>query len=301
MHSTANQTPLSPILVNGVLSHSVDVFDRGFMYGDGLFETIRVVNGEPLLWRYHLKRLQLGCEKLGLPIDSQLFERLRSGLESVVKEAGRSTEICIVKIVISRGVGGRGYQLPEKVNLTEVVICYPAPEFPQSFGLDGVSLVTCRHRLSENPYLAGIKHLNRLDQVLASRELLSSARVYSGTENLVFEGLMLDQSGYMVEGTKSNILLFEKDTIISPCLNKCGVDGVAKNYIFDCAKSLGLNTRTDKILPSAIFKYSGMAITNSVMGIYPVKELDGVKLPINPVVYHIQQLLNEKLMYEYKV
>lgn len=304
MLSTVNESPEFPVLINGEFNDAVEVFDRGFMYGDGLFETIRVVKGEPLLWEYHTKRLTNGCKKLGLPVDAKLTTRLRGGIDRVIKKAANSAEtlavkdVYIVKIVISRGVGGRGYQVPEKVNLTEVIILYPAPEYPLSYGLKGIELRTCHHRLSENPYLAGIKHLNRLDQVLASRELA----LWAAEAALpALEGLMLDQSGHIIEGTKSNILFFEERGIVSPDLQLCGVEGVAKNYIFDCAEQLNLDTRTDKLLPTTIAKFEGMAVTNSVLGIWPVCRLDGVELPISPLVYDIQRLLNDKLMYEYKV
>lgn len=299
--SVANKPPVFPVLINGVLNRSVEVFDRGFMYGDGLFETIRVVKGDPFLWDYHTNRLVEGCKKLSLPVDSDLILRLRLGLERVVKEAGRHAETCIVKIVISRGVGGRGYQVPDKVQLTEVIICYPAPDYPLTYSLEGIELRTCHHRLSENPSLSGIKHLNRLDQVLASRELQEFEAQRAESEAPALEGLMLDQSGQVIECTKSNILLFEQGGIVSPDTRLCGVDGVAKNYIFDCAKKLGLSTRIDNVLPSSIPEFEGMAITNSVLGIWPVCRLDGVKLPISPLVYEIQRLLNEKLMYEYQV
>ncbi len=290
-----------PVLINGEFNDSIDVFDRGFMYGDGLFETIRVVKGEPLLWGYHTKRLTDGCYKLGLPVDSGLTSRLRLGLERVVKQAEKYAEVCVVKIVVTRGGGGRGYQQPEQVKITEVIICYPAPEYSSSCSSEGVELRTCFHRLSENPALAGIKHLNRLDQVLASKEIAQWKMLAAAKEVSHLEGLMLDQSGHMIEGTKSNILLFEDGGIVSPDTRLCGVDGVARNYIFDCAKQIGLGTRIDTVLPASISKFKGMAITNSVLGIWPVCRLDGVKLPISPLVYDIQRLLNEKLMYEYKV
>ena len=159
------------------------------------------------------------------------------------------------------------------------------------FGVDGIEVRTCRHRLSENPVLAGIKHLNRLDQVLASAEL----------EQGITEGLMLSQKGLAIEGTKSNILFFEDDGIVSPDTRLCGVDGVARSYIFDSAAQLGLNTRLANILPSSISEFKGMAVTNSVLGVWPVCRLDGVDLPISPIVCDLQRLLNKQLNYEYKV
>lgn len=286
-----DELPKPPALINGILTDTIAVFDRGFMYGDGLFETIRVVNGEPLLWQYHCKRLLAGCIKLKIPTDDQLLQRLRAGLERVITEAGKASDTCVVKIVISRGSGGRGYQLPEQAKLSEVIICYPVPQYPQSHASEGVSVKTCHHRMSENPALAGIKHLNRLDQVLASSEL----------EDSVSEGVMLDQRGRVVEGTKSNILFFEERGVVSPDTSLCGVDGVARQYIFDKAKKLGLNARIDTVLPSSIDQFKGMALINSVLGVWPVRRLDGKELPISPLVYEIQRMLNDNLMYEYKV
>ncbi|UZE94693.1 aminodeoxychorismate lyase [Alkalimarinus alittae] len=280
-----------PVLINGVFKDALDVFDRGFMYGDGLFETIRVVNGEPLLWVYHCKRLTDGCKKLKIPTDTELTQRLKSGLDSVVKKAGKANEICVVKIIVSRGAGGRGYQLPAQTSPSEVIICYPLPEYPSDYASEGVNLMTCHHRLSENPALAGIKHLNRLDQVLASAELDSS----------VSEGVMLDQKGRVIEGTKSNIIFFESQGIVSPNTKLCGVDGVARQFIFDNVKKLGLSARIDTVTPSTIAEFCGMAIINSILGVWPVRRLDGNELPISPLVYKIQHLLNDQLKYEYKV
>ena len=95
-------SPVSPVLINDVFESSINVFDRGLMYGDGLFETIRVVGGNPLLWDYHVKRLHDGCKKLNIPVDSCSNERLRRGLNRVVSEAQKELSTCVVKIVITQ-------------------------------------------------------------------------------------------------------------------------------------------------------------------------------------------------------
>ncbi|WP_250657961.1 aminodeoxychorismate lyase [Alkalimarinus coralli] len=261
------------------------------MYGDGLFETVRVVKGIAPLWEYHCKRLIKGCEKLKIETDDKLIERLWSGLNRVIEIAGTKSDTCIVKLIISRGAGGRGYQVPEQSTATEVVICYPAPSYSSTHPSEGVNVTTCRYRLSENSYLAGIKHLNRLDQVLASSEVPKSSS----------EGIMLDQRGRLIEGTKSNILFFGDGEIVSPATDLCGVDGVARDFVFLNAQELGLSARFERVLPSAIHQFEGMAVTNSVLGIWPVRQMDGALLPISPLVYDIQRLFNEKLMFEYKV
>jgi len=278
-----------PALINGELQTSVNLFDRGFMYGDGLFETVRVVKGKAPLWDYHCQRLEKGCKQLKIKTDADLPRRLWSGLQRVISEAGRTTEACVVKIMITRGAGGRGYQAAQQCSPTEIIICYPAPDYPTTHASQGIRVLTCQHRLSENSVLAGIKHLNRLDQVLASTEL----------DDSVAEGLMLDQHGRVIEGTKSNILLFNNNEIISPITTLCGVDGVARSFIFDNLSSLGVKGRFEHIEPSQLFEFDGIAIVNSVLGVWPVRNLDGVDLPISPLVFEIQQLFNDMLNFEY--
>ena len=261
------------------------------MYGDGLFETVRVVNGKAPLWEYHCRRLDKGCKQLKIKTDAALFRRLWSGLQQVVSEAGRVSEICVVKIMITRGAGGRGYQPAPQSNPSEIIICYPAPSYPLTHASEGIQVTTCKHRLSENPALAGIKHLNRLDQVLASTELSDS----------VPEGLMLDQQGLIIEGTKSNVLLFKNNEIVSPITSLCGVDGVARSFIFDNLSILGIKGRFEHVESAQAFEFDGMAIVNSVLGIWPVRTLDCVELPISPLVSDIQRLFNNKLNFEFMI
>lgn len=289
--SKAGELSGPPVLVNGEFKTTIDVFDRGFMYGDGVFETIRVVNGQPLLWDYHIKRLTHGCSVLKIPTDRNTVQQLRTGLDTVVAEAGSINKTCVVKLVVSRGAGGRGYQLPELPSVNKVIICYPAPEYPPSHSSVGINMLTCQHRLSENPVLAGIKHLNRLDQVLASAELTGE----------VAEGLMLNQAGQVIEGTKSNVIFFEERGIVSPDTRLCGVDGVARQYIFDNVSELGLDARIDTVKPSEIGRFKGMAIINSVLGLWPVSRLDGRELPLSPLASELQCFLNQQLMYEFEV
>ena len=282
-------TPFAPALVNGELETSVSLFDRGFMYGDGLFETVRVVNGSAPLWEYHCRRLERGCRQLKIQTDTELLRRLWSGLQRIVSEAGRTAETCVVKIMITRGLGGRGYLPSESSKPSEIIICYPAPVYPSAYASEGIVVSSCSHRLSENTALSGIKHLNRLDQVLASTEL----------NDAVAEGLMLDQQGRVIEGTKSNILLFKNNEIVSPITTLCGVDGVARSFIFDNVSALGVKGHFEHIKPEQIVEFDGMAIVNSVLGIWPVRKLDDVELSISPIVFDIQTLFNDVLKFEY--
>ena len=259
------------------------------MYGDGLFETVRVVKSKVPLWGYHCQRLEKGCKQLKIKTAPDLPHRLWSGLQQVISEAGRTAETCVVKIMITRGAGGRGYQAAQQCNPTEIIICYPAPDYPSAHASQGINVLTCEYRLSENPVLAGIKHLNRLDQVLASTEL----------DDSVSEGLMLDQQGRLIEGTKSNILLFKGNEIISPITTLCGVDGIARRFIFDNLSVLGVQGRFEHVEPSQLVEFDGIAIVNSVLGIWPVCKLDGIDMAISPLVFDIQRLFNDKLNFEY--
>lgn len=280
-----------PALINGNFTTSVEIFDRGLMYGDGLFETVRVVKGVAPLWPYHCQRLALGCSRLGIDIDQALFGRLWEYLQRVIAKAGRETETCVVKIMITRGSGGRGYKPPSHVNPTEIVICYPPVVNPEVNLSKGISVSVCNHRLSENPALAGLKHLNRLDQVIASGELDES----------VAEGIMLDQKGNVIEGTKTNILFFDKKRVITPKTTVCGVEGVVRRFLFDNLAKVGLEGRVEEVALSDVDKFDGMAVTNSVIGLWPVQNFNGLDLRISPVIEIIKRLFKEELMFEYVV
>ena len=147
------------IIVNGVKQHNIDVSDRGFQYGDGLFETIEVKNGQPVFLRQHLARMKLGSRRLLIPFPDD---------KVVTKEIyllARNSSHAVLKLILTRGKGRRGYRHPGNIQPTRVLSLHPFPEYPFKLKEQGINTRFCRCRLGLNPSLAGIKHLNRLEQV----------------------------------------------------------------------------------------------------------------------------------------
>ena len=244
-------------LVNGEAESSIPVTDRAFHYGDGVFETLRVASGEMTLWPQHRERLLAGCDFLGIPL---LPEKLDNDLQRLL--AGSPDE-GIVKILVSRGSGGRGYQ-PRGVGAPlRVVQFYSLPDNARQFTEQGIEATVCRHPVSGNSRMSRFKHLCRLDQVLASQELGERFP----------EGVMLSDDGYIIEGTRSNLFLAVAGELATPSLEKAGVQGVMRQYLLERFAAAGLPVRIDRIDSKDLLDASELFFCNSVFGVWPVKSL----------------------------
>ena len=157
---------LPKTLVNGESCNTLGVSDRGLAYGHGVFETIRLCHGRPVLWEQHMERMLQGCARLGITVPDQLDTLLTKDVSCL---CGSDTD-GVIKIIISAGSGGRGYAAPEITDSQRIVSLFPLPSYPIERAEQGIKVITCHYRLPNNPQLAGMKHLNRLDQVLARAE-----------------------------------------------------------------------------------------------------------------------------------
>lgn len=234
--------------------------DRGLAYGDGLFETVAVRDGELLAWENHLERLARGCGVLDLPVPSTRL--LTAEAETLARGVPRG----VLKLMLTRGSGGRGYRPPATPTPRRVLALNPWPADLPDDALEPVATFICRHRLGVAPALAGIKHLNRLDQVLASAE-------WPGPE--FFEGLMLDLEGSLIEGTRSNIFLLKGDRLATPDLTWCGVTGVVRGAVLRAARELGLRVAEQRLEPAALGAADEVFITNSIIGLRSVGRVVG--------------------------
>ena len=243
-------------LINGQQAERISIRDRGFQYGDGCFETIRVLSNKPILWSAHLKRLKHACKTLQLSVN---FELLQSEITQLLQ--GNKTADVILKITVTRGEGGRGYTPPEHANCTRIIqlIDYVAADTRT-----GARVVVCQHRLSSNSLLGGIKHLNRLDQVLASAQIPADFD----------EGLCLDEQGSVIEGCRSNLLLAIDNQLVTPDLGKSGVEGVMLNYLIDKFQVLDTRVLRKTISLRELKTASEIFLCNSVFGIWPVAEIE---------------------------
>jgi len=247
-------------LIDGAPAATVPVTDRGLHYGDGLFETIAVVDGRPCLWDRHLARLRHGCRRLAIPCpetDLLLDEAL-----SLTGGLARA----VLKVIVTRGDGGRGYRPPRPATPRRVLRVSAWPDYPESWGSAGVRVRYCQTRLGHQPLLAGLKHLNRLEQVLARAEW---------DDPDVAEGLMLDPDGQLIEGTQTNLFAIAGGRLLTPPLDRCGVAGVVRGLVLDLARGLGLPVAEEPLDPARLERADGLFLTSSLAPLWPVRELAG--------------------------
>jgi len=262
-------------LVNGQ-STGIDPADRGLAYGDGLFETMAANEGRIRWLDLHFDRLEEGCRRLEIPAPSRSL--LTREIATVCPKSGR----VVVKLIVTRGSGARGYAPPESPTPTRVLAISQWPDYPDSRYRDGISMRTCRLRLGENPALAGIKHLCRLEQVLAQLELRGQP---------VQQGLMLDASGSVAQGTSSNVFIVAGGELATPSLARCGIKGVMRRVVLEVSRELDLHAEEREIAPAELLGADEVFMTNALFGIWPVTELDGRRLAVGPTTERLMAQL----------
>ena len=263
-------------LVNGAAVEQISIRDRGFLYGDGLFETVAVAQGVPLLWERHMNRLYRDAARLSIVPPAEIL--LRQEAERICHGA----EHAVLKIAITRGNSERGYA--STVNApTRVLSLTPWPDYPPSHAQHGVVVCFCRTILARSPVLAGIKHLNRLEQVLARAEWGSEYQ----------EGLMQDENGQVVEGTMSNVFAVSGGTLLTPVLSHAGVEGVMRGLVLERAAALSLSARTLALTPDDILQADEVFLTNSLIGLWPVRRIESREYPVGKVTQQIRQALRD--------
>jgi 4-amino-4-deoxychorismate lyase len=269
-------------LLNGKSIDSINLRDRGLHYGDGLFETLAVIDQQPLCWDRHLARLLSGCERLKINFDDVAV------LEAEANTLCKNQDRAVLKITITAGIGGRGYQRMEtgigsEPKPTRLVAIHPWPEYADELFTQGINVHLCSTRLGHNPVLAGIKHLNRLEQVLARSE-------WNRTD--ITEGLMLDINDNVIEGTMSNLfVVFPDKKLITPDLSLCGIDGIVRQYILDHCKELANESEVCQLSLDDLYAASEIFFCSSVAGILPVRQLGEHKFFSQQAANEIRQFL----------
>ncbi len=248
------------VLVNGSRAETAGLaLDRGLAYGDGLFETLAVVDGAPVLWPAHLARLQAGCVRLGIPVPDPLQ------LEEEATTLCHPHQRAVLKIIYTRGNGGRGYAPPALPTPTRILSVHPWPDYPRHYRCDGVRVYLCQTRLARQTGLAGIKHLNRLEQVLARREWDDPA---------IAEGLLCDDHGRVIEGVMSNLFVVAQGRVLTPDLSECGVAGIMRAYLLAQLQALGFTSVVAPLSQASLYGAEEILLCNSVIGIWPVAQID---------------------------
>lgn len=226
--------------------------DRGVAYGDGLFETVLVRDGVPHLWESHLARLARGCRVLGMPMPAE------QDLERPLAQAGQG--LAVLKLIVTRGSGGRGYA-PPAVPALRLRWQLSAFVPDATRWRAGVRVRHCRLRLGHQPVLAGLKHLNRLENVLARSE-------WSDADTA--EGLLCDGDDRLVEATCMNLFWQRGGQLETPRLDRCGVAGTLRAVLLERLPIAEVDAA-----PGVLASAEAVWLGNSVQGVWPVTRLDG--------------------------
>jgi 4-amino-4-deoxychorismate lyase len=239
---------------------TVSADDRAVQYSDGLFETIAIRDGAPRLWDYHVERLQTGAARLGLQVPAE--PALRAALHTALDTAQVGHSRCVAKIILSAGRGPRGYRRTGDASPTLLTGVAEARRLPESSYRDGVTLRLCNTRLAIQPQLAGMKTLNRLEQVLARNEW---------SDDSVFEGLTLDTDGRVICGTMSNVFLITGQALATPAITRCGVSGVMRRHVLELLDRAKIECHVRDVEVGELWVADDVFISNSQFGILPAK------------------------------
>ncbi len=238
------------VLINGKKRSNLSVFNRISLFGDGLFETCLVENKKVRFWSKHFDRLEKGRAKLSINTvkESLWLKEINKAISSI------KADKCVVKIILSRGEGSRGYGFKEDIEPTRIVI---ASTFPESIP-DQYSLTICHSGYSANSSLSGIKHCNRLEQVMSRIGMKSD------------ECIMLDNQGFVISASQANIFTIKDGVLSTPILEHCGIEGTRRKVVIRIAEELGINVNVKEISVKEILDSDEIFITNSVIGVRPV-------------------------------
>ncbi len=262
-------------LINGEIGQSVNVLDRGLQYGHGVFETMAIDQGRPLFWDFHWRRLLRGCETLQIPEPAESV--LLRELQTVA--AGHAS--AVGKVTLTAGASGPGYIDSNPLASNRIVAAYPWPESVAAARRSGIRMRYCQTRLSHNRVLSRIKHLNRLEQVLAVAEWRDQA---------YREGLVCDQEGYVISATSANLVIVLEGRLMTPRLDRCGIRGTLRDAI-----RAGFSTHMEKrrITREMVAEADEVFVCNSVRGVWPVVAIEDRQYPIGNLTREIQDWLAE--------
>ena len=232
------------------------LWDRGLHYGDGVFRTFPLKKGSIPFFDRQLKKLEDDCRRLLIPWPDE------GALRGKVNEGIKNMENAVIKIIVTRGQGQRGYK-PQVTRGPNVFVLVSELGDYEVKRQQGICVRLCSLRLSRQPKLAGIKHLNRLEQVLARSEW---------DDPFIDEGILLDDNDQVIEGIMSNLFLWDGQQLITPPLEHCGVKGLMRDLVLENAQHLGWPCKVQPMYLAELKKAAALFMTNSLWGIVPVRQ-----------------------------
>lgn len=263
-------------IVNGVVGAPLDPLDRGLHYGDGVFRTLGVEHGGPRWLDEHLHKLESDAARLGLAAPDP------AAWQSDLAQLGSPLATGVVKLLLTRGIGTRGYR-PATQTTTRILIYTPGLPPSAAWPPQGLKLRLCQLRLGEQARLAGIKHLNRLENVLARSE-------WDDPE--IHEGLLLDARDRVISGVMSNLFIWRDDCLHTPALDRCGVAGVTRDRLLRRATAAGYRTEIRDLFLDDLLAAEELMLANSLMGLRHVASLEQHSWPESIISPQLQVLLD---------
>ncbi len=260
-HLTGSVAAPGAALVNGAPSGVISVHDRGLQFGDGVFATIAVQAGLPLCLEAHLERLQQGCARLCIAAPE------RTLLQREAQQLCAPVAAGVLKIIVTRGTGGRGYQPPDAISANRLLTLHERPVYPSAFYREGIRSYVCQRNLTTGSELAGIKHLNRLEQVLLRQEVAATSCP---------EGVVTDLNGKVIEGSMSNLFMVKNGKLLTPDLGQAGVCGIIRAAIIKQRRAAGLAIAVKDIELEELYEAEEVFYCNSVIGVWPVRSIGSI-------------------------
>ncbi|RLA06229.1 MAG: aminodeoxychorismate lyase [Gammaproteobacteria bacterium] len=255
-------------IINGKIGTKISINDRSFLYGDGLFETILLKNNQPIFFQEHLDRLEKGMNILNI----NMLDNFIHNLKLEVYEFIDGFVDAVLKIIVTRGESQRGYGFDENIQPNVILQLFNLPTIKKN----SLHVTICHNKLPTEPFYNGIKHNNRLPQIIA--------RLQAQKLNMD-EGIMLDEDDNIICATSANLFVIKDQITLTPKLNKCGIHGITSAKILDILSVKGYNISICNIKIGDILKSNGCFATNSIMGIRQISHIDGFEIPTNNNIF----------------
>ncbi|HEY3590421.1 MAG TPA: aminodeoxychorismate lyase [Buttiauxella sp.] len=246
-------------LINGQWQTTLAVNDRAVQFGDGCFTTAAILNGGVKFIARHIRRLQLACETLQIPFSEWQL------LEDECRQLAAGEKRAVLKVIISRGSGGRGYSAANCRQPTRIISLSPYPTFYDDWKTHGVALALSPVCLGVNPHLAGIKHLNRLEQVLIRTHLEQTSAQ---------EALVLDSDGWLTECCAANLFWRRGGSVFTPYVDRAGVNGTMRQHILACLADAGWQVQEVRERVDTLESADEIVICNALMPVVPVRQAE---------------------------
>ncbi|MBA5761848.1 aminodeoxychorismate lyase [Vibrio sp. 404] len=263
--------------LNGHPADSISLLDRSFQYGDGCFTTMLTKQGKLVYWSYHLQRMQACLDALAIPHPD--WAQVKNWLDL----AATGDSLAGLKLHISRGEGGRGYSATQVSTPNVTISNFAYPAHYRQWQEQGIELGVCTTRLGINPLLAGHKHNNRLEQILVKAEL---------DQRKLVDGIVLNFAGDVIETSMANLFWWQGEQLCTPNLEASGVAGVARRRVLEFAEQQAIDVQIGSFELVSLLNADEVFITNSLLGVAPIKAIEGHRFPIGAMTRSIQEMLS---------